>query len=559
MQKLLSSIVVTFAAVTVVLVVLNLGPIPTNQLPDSQQDALIVALGEPDPRHGLLADPSSNVVYQPPRMMPGRAPKTSTINVNWNPAACSGSVVAWSAEAQAAFAYAVDIWESLIVSSIPIEINACWKELGSGVLGSAGAWQVGMNFPGAPIADRWYPVAAVNALAGSDLNGDAPEIVANFNSQFTNWYYGTDGNTPFNQYDFVSVVLHEIGHGLGFAGTMTVNELQMGSYGLTANDNNVYPFIFDGYAENGSGNLLTETYPNSSIALGAQLTSNNLFFDSQTVRDVNNGAPVQLYAPSSWTQGSSFSHLNTTFDNSEHALMTHSIAGGEALHDPGNITLAILQDGGWTLGNIPEPTATPTHTPTATPQATSTPLPQDTPTPTPYPNPETPPETDDQTPYIDGIDNEQDKTDVGYPLDAENFRWQRFVATQFNLISAEVFIEMLTTPADLIVTISDVDETVLASVVIPAGQVQDGWNRVTFDELVDISPGSVYQLSVGMADSGREPATAFEWRGGQAEEYCVSCTSDVNSRNYEFSYAFRTISRIYLTESIHLPLIRLDE
>lgn len=62
------------------------------------------------------------------------------------------------------------------------------------------------------------------------------------NAQFNNavdWYYGTvrlfpflsithppdsqDGNTPSNQYDFASVVMHEFLHGLGFSGRISAS------------------------------------------------------------------------------------------------------------------------------------------------------------------------------------------------------------------------------------------------------------------------------------------------------------------------------------------------
>jgi hypothetical protein len=37
-------------------------------------------------------------------------------------------------------------------------------------------------------------------LSGKDLNkSDAADIIANFSSE-TNWYYGTDGQTPLNKY-----------------------------------------------------------------------------------------------------------------------------------------------------------------------------------------------------------------------------------------------------------------------------------------------------------------------------------------------------------------------
>ncbi|MDP2602930.1 MAG: hypothetical protein Q8S00_10100 [Deltaproteobacteria bacterium] len=34
--------------------------------------------------------------------------------------------------------------------------------------------------------------------------------------QSSGWYYGFDGNPPAGTIDFVSVLLHELGHGLGF-------------------------------------------------------------------------------------------------------------------------------------------------------------------------------------------------------------------------------------------------------------------------------------------------------------------------------------------------------
>ncbi|MDV7399647.1 hypothetical protein RZS08_49995, partial [Arthrospira platensis SPKY1] len=70
------------------------------------------------------------------------------------------------------------------------------------------------DFPGAPLEATWYASCLANAITGSELNpGEADmDIVM---AADVNWYYGTDGQPGPGQFDFVSVLLHEIGHGLG--------------------------------------------------------------------------------------------------------------------------------------------------------------------------------------------------------------------------------------------------------------------------------------------------------------------------------------------------------
>jgi hypothetical protein len=95
----------------------------------------------------------------------------------------------------------------------------------SAVLGSAGPIEAYQNFPNAPVANTWYHVALANKLAGADLNAGANDINATFNSNLngnpsclggTLWYYGYDGNEGAN-IELLPVVLHELGHGLGFS------------------------------------------------------------------------------------------------------------------------------------------------------------------------------------------------------------------------------------------------------------------------------------------------------------------------------------------------------
>ncbi len=268
--------------------------------------------------------------------------QTSTIDVTYN---------GFTPQAQAAFQYAVDIWEGLIESNVTIDIVANFTTLGAGVLGSAGSAYIIRDFSGAPQANTWYPAALGNKLAGTDLVTNSPDITTNFNSNFSNWYFGTDGNTPAGQYDFVSVVLHELGHGLGFSGLMGYNNGE-GSWGSSG-----YPGIYDRFTVNGSNQSLINTslFPNPSTALGNQLTSNNLFFNGSNAVVANGGTKPKLYAPNSWQGGSSYSHLDeaTYAAGNPNSLMTPQIGTAEAIHDPGAITLGIFEDMGWTINNQP--------------------------------------------------------------------------------------------------------------------------------------------------------------------------------------------------------------
>jgi hypothetical protein len=298
--------------------------------------------------------PSTHRVAPPPQFTRGelQAAQTATINVNFMAAGTTAPLgetcLTWPTDAQTAFNYAVDIWETLIVSSVPIEIDACWTEFSDpNILGYGGAQGAWANFTNAPRANTWYPNALANSLAGADLDAGTKDIVGAYGSTFS-WYFGMDGNTPGNQVDFVSVVLHEIAHGLGFSGSMSVSSGQ-GSWGSSR-----MPDSYDHFTENGSGQQLINTgiFPNPSAALAAQLTGEDIFFDGPNAVAANGGSRPELYAPSPWDQGSSYAHLDESFNGTENALMTWSLSDGESEHSPGPVALGILEDVGWTLTTV---------------------------------------------------------------------------------------------------------------------------------------------------------------------------------------------------------------
>jgi len=254
--------------------------------------------------------------------------------------------------AKAAFQKAVDIWQSILISDVPILLTAYWESLGKNVLGKASSSENFRDFPGANKAFTYYPVALAEKMNHVNLNGNNPDIEAHFNSDFT-WYLGADGNPPKNRQDFVSTVLHEIGHGLGFFGSLRPYDADNTQAIITSGG---IPDIFDQYVENGINQkiLNTDIFKNPSVELLKALTGGSLYINSPEILKNNGNIRGRLYAPSTYSAGSSYSHLdeNTYPAGTLNALMTPQAANGEVNNNPGPIVLAFFRDMGWTGSSI---------------------------------------------------------------------------------------------------------------------------------------------------------------------------------------------------------------
>lgn len=243
-------------------------------------------------------------------------------------------------QAQAAFQEAINIWSSLLTTTVPIRIEVRWVTLAPNVLGSANYTAAFANFKGAQKLNVFYPVALAEKISGNNLNGEDPDIFANFNSNF-DWHFDpNDTDVPDGKYDLTTVVLHEIGHGLGFSGTFTLAGGQ-GQFGLLGSG---VPIVYDAFLQNNvpaPANLIA-TVTSPSTAMGTQLTSNSLFFNGPS-------GVSKIYAPGVFNGGSSISHLDeSTFNETDDALMTPQIAAQERIRNPG-LALEILKDLGWEM------------------------------------------------------------------------------------------------------------------------------------------------------------------------------------------------------------------
>lgn len=231
---------------------------------------------------------------------------------------------------------AVGEWDAVLATnpSGPIVIEVFWSNLGNpSLLGYAGP--DGMYHGGGLPTSSLYPAALTNTLLGIDANGASrAEVQVVLNSELLSnnrWYLGTTGTPPGSQIDLFSVVLHEIGHGLGFLGSATIPD------GQSAPSLNTPSYVYDTVSHHG-GTPMTEISDQATA-----LRSGDVHIQ------ISDGLQYELYAPSSWTQGSSFSH----FDEGEYqpgspgALMTPMLSSGEVARTIDAPTLGLMARTGW--------------------------------------------------------------------------------------------------------------------------------------------------------------------------------------------------------------------
>jgi hypothetical protein len=185
-----------------------------------------------------------------------------------------------------AFTYAANVWGATLTSSIPIVINASMTPLTctatSATLGSAGATSTFRNFANAPFTNTLYSYALANKLAGAYLGTlNAGQITASFNSNLglnanclpgRTWYLGLDGNHG-TDIDFIPVLIHEMGHGLGF---------QTFTNGSSGAQSGGFPSIWDRFLVGASTGLRWIDMTNAQRAASA-ISKNGLVWTGPNV------------------------------------------------------------------------------------------------------------------------------------------------------------------------------------------------------------------------------------------------------------------------------------
>ncbi len=249
---------------------------------------------------------------------------------------------------------------ALDITGPTIAVDFVWTPLsGSGSLGVAGPTEFLVDAR-LPLADTGYPLALANELLDTDHNGpgcgdDHSEMALYLNSTAGGdgslWNIGDDTAND-AQVDLSTVVLHEVGHGLGIVSSaQLVNDVVQ--WPRTNSPRYVYDAFFaECITESAAGcddELVPITSSESNRLRGARLWFRTLGIE-----------PLELHAPTEWSGGSSVSHLDELRYSvtSGFGLMTPYLRRGESFDAIDPALQSLVQTMGWSLAATPTaPTA----------------------------------------------------------------------------------------------------------------------------------------------------------------------------------------------------------
>ncbi len=316
-----------------------------------------------EPPGGCYLPPVENIMtYSRPYVFRDRVrPKALTYAINYledgtslGGRACS----TWPDSAKLAFEYGVSIWSDVLQGSQQIDVDACYSfDLPAGTLGSAGATNLYTLGPVFGQASVFFPKALTEELTDASIPGADIQVFINGNFA-DNFYYGLDAAPPPSQIDFVTLTVHEMGHGLGFAGSGRVDDGEeppecdgiagQGCIGLSVSTGDStfrIPIAYDLFVDlTANGSAITDVTPNPGVDIGDALTGQGggIRFDETNHDPFFAGSDqYPLYTPVAFRPGSSYSHFN---DPAE--VMYYSLSFGSANHDVGRAA-RVMQGIGW--------------------------------------------------------------------------------------------------------------------------------------------------------------------------------------------------------------------
>ena len=265
--------------------------------------------------------------------------------------------VHWGPGARAAVRAAAQTWARTLDVSVPIRVRATAGTI-DGIYGYANPVNYARDPGRSPAVtdDVLEPVALANARSRRDATPGQPHIEARFDLSRSDLYLGTDGRTPRNKVDLETLALHELGHGLGFAGSPGFGSPatlgREGAPGTSVVPGSRTPFSYDRFTcTRTSPGTCTPmmSLPDGSSQLEAAFQNGRLYWSGKHATAANGGRAVKLYAPPVVQGGATYVHLDESTYLYRNSLMTPYLTFGAARQQPGPIAVAMLADMGWPL------------------------------------------------------------------------------------------------------------------------------------------------------------------------------------------------------------------
>ncbi|MEM1380058.1 MAG: hypothetical protein AAGH41_05460 [Pseudomonadota bacterium] len=252
--------------------------------------------------------------------------------------------------AQIDFETAASIWETCLISDVPIHVHVKWMP--GGPTGFAGHNSV-RNKRYLPKRNVDYPTALASAMRGRAVT-DEDDMNIFFRDK-DNWHYAANDPIADGAIDFIKVALHEIGHGLGISSSVYIpwegepvatigrpnDDLDYFTWTFTWPELNGTPELYDTFIKLADGRRITRDFEDGTPALIEALANPTIHFDGKHATAANYGFPVGVVPLN-------ISHI-PQFPRRPPPIML--AAGGEGVspRHPDKILLGMLRDLGWEI------------------------------------------------------------------------------------------------------------------------------------------------------------------------------------------------------------------
>jgi len=158
---------------------------------------------------------------------------------------------------------------------------------------------------------------------------------------FEDHQWDLDDDVDANKMDFKSTMLHELLHAMGFA--HSVNQNGSDGCGKTAPTAGGWS-PYDKHLGNTTENFINASYVIDTSSWNAAVTNGTgnagVLWRGTSAMAANSGSPIPLYSPTTYSSGSSISHLDDDYYDKKNLLMESATGEG-----PGVRTLSAIEKG----------------------------------------------------------------------------------------------------------------------------------------------------------------------------------------------------------------------